>query len=134
MRSAPRELEPATASPSMCKSCIPGMGALVDSIPGMQDLHIEGEAVFREWVRLSIPLMLGVSLVTADDWILHYFASGAVGDITRLNYAKRLFAVPIAVLGQATSQASLPFFARLFGEKKLTEFADTVNASIYRIV
>jgi putative peptidoglycan lipid II flippase len=89
---------------------------------------------FREWVRLSIPLMLGVSLVTADDWILRYFASGAVGDITRLNYAKRLFAVPIAVLGQATSQASLPFFAKLFGEKRLQEFADTVNGSIYRIV
>ena len=30
---------------------------------------------FREWVRLSIPLMLGVSLVSADDWILRYFAS-----------------------------------------------------------
>jgi putative peptidoglycan lipid II flippase len=89
---------------------------------------------FREWVRLSIPLMLGVSLVTADDWILRYFASGAVGDITRLNYAKRLFAVPIAVLGQATSQASLPFFAKLFGEKRLQEFADTVNGSIYRIL
>jgi len=89
---------------------------------------------FREWVRLSIPLMLGVSLVTADDWILRYFASGAVGDITRLNYAKRLFAVPIAVLGQATSQASLPFFARLFGEKRIQEFAGTVNASIYRII
>lgn len=89
---------------------------------------------FREWVRLSIPLMLGVSLVTADDWILRYFASGTVGDITRLNYAKRLFAVPIAVLGQATSQASLPFFAKLFGEKRMREFADTVNGSIYRIV
>jgi len=72
--------------------------------------------------------------VTADDWILRYFASGAVGDITRLNYAKRLFAVPIAVLGQATSQASLPFFAKLFGEKRMREFADTVNGSIYRIV
>lgn len=89
---------------------------------------------FREWVRLSIPLMLGVSLVTADDWILRYFAAGSVGDITRLNYAKRLFAVPIAVLGQAASQASLPFFARLFGEKRLREFAETVNGSIYRIV
>jgi putative peptidoglycan lipid II flippase len=89
---------------------------------------------FREWVRLSIPLMLGVSLVTADDWILRYFASGGVGDITRLNYAKRLFAVPIAVLGQATSQASLPFFAHLFGEKRMREFADTVNGSIFRIV
>jgi putative peptidoglycan lipid II flippase len=89
---------------------------------------------FREWVRLSIPLMLGVSLVTADDWILRYFASGAVGDITRLNYAKRLFAVPIAVLGQAASQASLPFFAKLFGEKRRQEFAETVNGSIYRII
>jgi putative peptidoglycan lipid II flippase len=88
---------------------------------------------FLEWVRLSIPLMFGVSLVTADDWILRYFASGSAGDITRLNYAKRLFQVPIAVLGQAASQASLPFFARLFGERKLTEFAGTVNASIYRI-
>ena len=88
---------------------------------------------FLEWARLSIPLMLGFSLVTADDWILRHFASGGLGDITRLNYAKRLFAVPIAVLGQATGQASLPFFARLFGEKKMEEFAATVNASIYRI-
>jgi putative peptidoglycan lipid II flippase len=46
---------------------------------------------FREWVRLSIPLMLGVSLVAADDWILRYFASSGIGDIARLNYAKRLF-------------------------------------------
>src|SRR5229473_3877666 len=90
-------------------------------------------SAFREWVRLSIPLMLGVSLVTADDWILRYFASGAVGDITRLNYAKRLFAVPIAVLGQATGQASLPFFARLFNEKRITEFDATVSASVYRV-
>jgi putative peptidoglycan lipid II flippase len=88
---------------------------------------------FREWVQLSIPLMLGVSLVTADDWILRYFASGGIGDIARLNYAKRLFAVPIAILGQAAGQASLPFFSRLFGDKKFDEFADTVNASVYRI-
>ncbi len=88
---------------------------------------------FREWVRLSIPLMLGVSLVTADDWILRHYASSGIGDIARLNYAKRLFAVPIAVLGQATGQASLPFFARLFNEKRLQEFARTVNDSVYRV-
>ena len=88
---------------------------------------------FREWVRLSIPLMLGVSLVTADDWILRYFASGDVGAISRLNFAKRLFAVPMAVLGQATGQASLPFFAKLFSEKRLKEFGETVNAAVYRI-
>ena len=88
---------------------------------------------FLEWVKLSVPLMLGVSLVTADDWILRHYAASGVGDITRLTFAKRLFAVPIAVLGQATGQASLPFFARLFNEKKLQEFADTVNDSVYRV-
>lgn len=88
---------------------------------------------FREWVKLSIPLMLGFSLVTVDDWILRYYAASGVGDITRLTFAKRLFAVPIAVLGQATGQASLPFFARLFNEKKLEQFAETVNDSVYRV-
>src|SRR6266849_2798516 len=88
---------------------------------------------FREWVRLSVPLMLGVSLVTADDWILRHYAASGIGDIARLNYAKRLFAVPIAVLGQATGQASLPFFARLFNERRLKDFADTVNDSVYRV-
>ena len=88
---------------------------------------------FREWVRLSIPLMLGVSLVAADDWILRHYASSGIGDIARLNYAKRLLAVPIAVLGQATGQASLPFFARLFNEKRMQEFAAIVNDSVYRV-
>ena len=88
---------------------------------------------FREWIRLSIPLMLGVSLVTADEWIQRHFAAGSIGDITRLTYARRLFQVPIAVLGQAVSQASLPFFARLFGEKKLADFSDTVNLSVQRV-
>ena len=88
---------------------------------------------FREWVRLSIPLMLGVSLVSADDWILRYFASGGAGDITRLNYAKRLFALPISIIGQAAGQASMPFFAKLFGEGRRVDFADSVNKSVYRI-
>jgi putative peptidoglycan lipid II flippase len=88
---------------------------------------------FREWVKLSIPLMLGFSLVTVDDWFIRYFASGVVGGISQLNFAKRLFTVPIAVLGQATGQASLPFFARLFNEKRLKEFSETVNDSVYRV-
>jgi len=87
---------------------------------------------FHEWVKLSIPLMLGVSLVSADDWILRYFASGGAGEISRLNYAKRLFALPISILGQAAGQASMPFFARLFGEGKRAEFAESVNQSVYR--
>jgi putative peptidoglycan lipid II flippase len=88
---------------------------------------------FREWLRLSIPLMVGVSVVAADDWILRSFASGGGGDITRLNYAKRLLYVPIGVLGQAAGVASLPFFARLWGEKKFDDFARTVNNSVTKL-
>lgn len=88
---------------------------------------------FREWLWLSIPLMLGVSLVSADDWILRYFASGGVGDIARLNYAKRLLQVPVAVMAQAAGAAALPFFAKLFSENRLKDFAEHVNSSVYRV-
>lgn len=80
---------------------------------------------FVEWVKLSLPLMIGVSLVTADDWVLRYFASADTGAITRLNYAKRLVAVAIAVTGQAVGQASMPFFTRLYAEGKRDELAET---------
>ena len=91
-----------------------------------------GNSAFREWVRMSIPLMIGVSLVSADDWILRYFASDAVGAISHINYAKRLLLVPIAILGQAVGQTSLPFFARMFGEKRMQDIAEIVNELVYR--
>jgi putative peptidoglycan lipid II flippase len=88
---------------------------------------------FRQWLWMSIPLMLGVSIVAADDWILRYFASHLEGDITRLNYAKRLLQVPIGVLGQAVGVASLPFFARLYSDGRREEFAAAVNRTVSRL-
>lgn len=87
----------------------------------------------REWIKMSIPLMLGVSVVAADDWILRNFASFNAGDITRLNYAKRMLLVPIGVLGQAVGLASLPFFSRLYSEGKLEEFQRTAANSITKL-
>jgi putative peptidoglycan lipid II flippase len=80
---------------------------------------------FIDWLKLTLPLMIGVSLVSADDWIIRYFAGDDQGAITKLNYAKRLVAVPIAVAGQAIGQASMPFFTRLFAEGKREELAAT---------
>lgn len=87
----------------------------------------------REWIRLSVPLMIGVSLVTADTWILSYFASQGRGDISKLLYAKTLFTAPMAMLGQAAGAASMPFFAALAGQKKFAEFALAVNRTVTRI-
>lgn len=88
------------------------------------------DPVFIEWLKLSLPLMIGVSVVTADDWILRFYADELTGAITRLTYAKRLVAVPIAVAGQAIGQASMPFFARLFNEGKRDELAETVARTL----
>jgi putative peptidoglycan lipid II flippase len=87
----------------------------------------------HEWVHMSIPLMLGVSLVTADNWIINYFASHTVGAISLLTYAKQLFTAPVA-LGQAAGAASLPFFATLHGREDQTPFTTAVNASVSRIL
>jgi len=87
----------------------------------------------RDWARLSIPLMLGVSLVSFDGWIMNYFASADRGAITLLTYAKNLFAAPVA-LGQAAGAASLPFLATLAGKGDLAAFGRNVNASVSRIL
>jgi putative peptidoglycan lipid II flippase len=92
-----------------------------------------GNPYFRRWLRTTIPLMLGVSIVTADDWIIRRFAEGD-GVITLFNYAKRLTAVPIAVLGQAIGQAAMPFFSKLYNDGNWARFRETVDRSVTRSV
>jgi putative peptidoglycan lipid II flippase len=87
----------------------------------------------REWVRLSLPLMAGVSLVTADSWIITHFASSTNGAISLMTYAKRLFTAPMAVLAQAAGAASMPFFASLWSKGRRFEFATAVADSVSRV-
>lgn len=84
---------------------------------------------FKHWLLLSLPLMIGVSFVTADDWFIRYFAAADLGAISRLSYARKLVQVPIAVAGQAVAAASMPFFARLWAEGKRVELGDLVTKS-----
>ncbi|WP_433967585.1 murein biosynthesis integral membrane protein MurJ [Tunturiibacter gelidiferens] len=89
---------------------------------------------FLEWLRLTLPLMIGVSLVTADKWILSYFASNDVGGISLLTVAKTLFTAPMGILGQAAGAASLPFFSALYSQNRLSDFANAVNRSVSRVL
>jgi len=94
------------------------------------DWHDEG---LREWVRLSLPLMAGVSLVTADSWIIAHFASKIGGAVSQFNYAKQFFTAPMAVLAQAAGAASMPFFAGLWAKDNRYEFANAVADSVSRV-
>jgi len=88
----------------------------------------------RSWVRMSLPLMLGVTVVFMDNIILTWFAKHGTGDISRLMYAKRLFTAPMAILGQAAGAASLPFFASLHSRNLLGDYASAVNRAVSRII
>ncbi len=94
------------------------------------DWHDEG---LREWVRLSLPLMAGVSLVTADGWIITRFASATNGAVSLLSYAKQLFQAPVAMLALAAGAASMPFFASLWTRDRRFEFATGVADSVSRV-
>jgi len=91
------------------------------------------DAGLREWVRLSLPLMAGVSLVTADNWIIAHFASAIGGAVSLMSYAKQLFSAPMAMLAQAAGAASMPFFASLWTRDRHYEFATAVADSVSRV-
>jgi putative peptidoglycan lipid II flippase len=94
------------------------------------DWHDDG---LREWVRLSLPLMAGVSLVTADNWIIAHFASRIGGGVSLMSYAKQVFTAPVSVLAQAAGAASMPFFASLWTRERRFEFATGVADSVSRV-
>jgi len=87
---------------------------------------------FREWFRLSVPLMFGASLLFVDDPFIRHFAAGVPGDITRLSYAKRLFMTVMMIGVQGTGPALMVYFADLFANKRMREFQAAVGESIYR--
>jgi putative peptidoglycan lipid II flippase len=77
--------------------------------------------------------MVGISLVSADNWIIAHFASANNGGVSIMTYAKQLFTAPMAVLAQAAGAASMPFFAKLWAQDKRYEFASEVADSVSRV-
>jgi len=88
---------------------------------------------FLDWLKLSLPLMIGVSLVMFDGIFLKYFASVATGGITLIGNAKDLFNAPFNVIGPAAGAASLPFFASLYQQRREFDFSASVGRSVSRL-
>ena len=86
---------------------------------------------FRLFVKLSLPIMLALSLVFADDWIIRWFGSYLPSaSITWLSYAKTLMRVPLGVVGQAIGVASFPVLAQLYSERKFDEMNRALNSTL----
>jgi putative peptidoglycan lipid II flippase len=92
-----------------------------------------GDPAFHEWLKLSLPLMIGVSLVMFDDIFLKYFGSIQPGGITLIGNAKDVFNAPFNIIGPAAGAASLPFFASLFQRGLSYDFSASVSRSASRL-
>jgi len=69
---------------------------------------------FHIYLWAALPLMLGLSLTTVDEWYERIFGAGlGVGVVASLAFARRLMMAPVAVIGQAVATAALPSLAAL---------------------
>lgn len=86
---------------------------------------------FIAFVKLSLPIMLALSIIYTDDWIIRWFGSYlAPASISWLSYAKTLMRVPQGILGQAVGVASFPFLAQLYSEGKFEDLNRALSATL----
>jgi putative peptidoglycan lipid II flippase len=110
-----------------------GIGAMRGGLRYHPVLNLRDPA-FLEWLKLSLPLMIGVSLTMADRWILNHYAAADHGGISLLTVAKNLFNAPFSIIGMAAGAASLPFFSSLFAQGRLYDFNGAVTRSVSRLL
>ncbi|MDX1649820.1 MAG: murein biosynthesis integral membrane protein MurJ, partial [Myxococcota bacterium] len=90
-----------------------------------------GSAAFRRYLALAAPLLLGVSLLTVDEWYDRWFGqlvgTGAIG---LLFYARRLMQVPVAAVGQTVATAALPALSRLHEQGRAEELGALLQRTL----
>ncbi len=88
------------------------------------------ERNFWGYLWIALPLMVGLSLLTVDEWYDRWFgASLGVGVVAALGFARRLMHAPVAVVGQAIGAAALPALSQLWAEGR----GDELNRVVERV-
>lgn len=86
---------------------------------------------FLAYLWRAAPLLMGVSLLTADEWFEKWFGGLlATGTVAQIGYARLLMLLPVAMVGQAVATAALPALSQLASEGKERE----LDATLLRIL
>lgn len=111
-----------------------GMRRLGYSLSPCFNWDSESKAAFKQYIWLSLPIMLGFSLVVADEWITKYFAS-YLGDraISWLSFARTEMRIPIAVIGQAAGIASFPYLSRLWSAGEFQKYGANLLRELMKL-
>ncbi len=89
----------------------------------------------KAFLWTALPLMVGVSLTTVDEWLGRKFGSSlAPGSISWLNAARKVMLVPIGLLGQAAGQATGTYIARLHADGARAELSQVLGKSLAAVL
>ena len=87
-----------------------------------------------KYLTLSLPIMAGLSLVVTDEWITKYLSSSLEPKLLSwLSYARTQMRIPVAIIGQAAGIASFPFLARMWSEKRFTDYGETLITELEKL-
>jgi putative peptidoglycan lipid II flippase len=76
----------------------------------------------KRYLWLSLPIMVGFSIVIVDEWIIKNQASYlAAGDLSFLQYGRTLMKVPIGVFGMAIGVGAYPSVSRMIAAKSIPQ-------------
>lgn len=98
------------------------------------ELHFEPvlyHPLLKKFLIIALPLMLGQTVVMLDEQFLRIFGSLLPeGNVSLLNYARRIEQVPVALMGQALAVASYPFLVRYLAKNELDKFHASLNKAL----
>jgi putative peptidoglycan lipid II flippase len=85
----------------------------------------------KQYILLTLPLMVGLSMTFSTEFFLKFFGSFLPGgSIAALNYGLRVTLMLVGFFGQAVGTASFPFMARLAAENKIPEMNRLLNDTL----
>jgi putative peptidoglycan lipid II flippase len=77
---------------------------------------------FRAYLWRAAPLILGISLLTVDEWYDKWFGQlGGEGAVAQIGFARMVMLLPVGVIGQAVATAALPALSQLWSQGRREE-------------
>ena len=87
-----------------------------------------GHPDLRRYVYLTLPLMIGLTMVFSTELFSKFFGSFLpAGAISWIDYAMRVMMILVGFFGQAVGVASYPFMAQLAAQGKIGELNETID-------
>ncbi len=89
---------------------------------------------FRNYLYLTLPLMLGLTMTFSTEIFPKLFGSYlSPGSVASLNYGLRVMFLLVGLLGQAVGVASYPYLSGLAVQNKMAELNELLNRTLKQI-